>query len=403
MKRRDILKFAATAPFALTAPAILNSARAAEDNVIIGGIWSMSGFATNIGTPLDSGSRYAIEAYRSIFGRKLEYVLADDRSDPGQAIRQMQELIAKRGVKYFAGSTSSSIALAVGKEAYSRKAVYSTVGGADEITGKDCNRSMFRWPASTYSAIHATMLPLIEVNPKAKRWYTITGQYTFGDSLLNNVKSVLKEKGLEHVGNSYHSLADREFSAMIAGAIAAKPDVLVICNFGTQTVDVVRQAVSFGAKRSMQILVPWSTGLDQYQALGPDVCEGVYFGANYWHTIDAPGNRVLRDLVQKKTGGVPSYMEAAGYGAVQMMLEGMRAAKSSNPELVIPAMEGLKYEGVTGEETIRPGDHQVIKPYILMKGKARAAMKDKYDFAEIVASDKAFAAVEETGCVMPKG
>ena len=401
-KRRDILKFAAAAPLALGGPLVSTFARAAGSDLLLAGIWSMSGFAANIGSTLDNGCKYAVEAYRPSMGRKIDYVMVDDRSDPGQAVRQVQELGTKQGAQYFIGSTSSSIALAVSKEVQARQGIYSSVGGADEITGKDCNVSTFRWPASTYSAIHATLVPMIEAMPNAKRWYTITGQYTFGDSLLTNVKSLLKAKGLEHVGNSYHSLADREYSAMIAAAMAAKPDVLVLCNFGNQTLDLVRQAVSFGAKQNMKILMAWSTGLDQCEALGPDTCEGIYFGVNYWHTIDAPGNKVLLDLVKKKTGAVPTYMEACGYGAVQMVLEGVKAANSIERKAVIQAMEGLKYEGVTGEESIRPGDHQVIKPYLLMRGKARAAMKDKYDFADILATNKVFMPVSETGCVMPK-
>ena len=400
MKRRDILKLAATAPVSLAFPMVSGSARAAEGDLLLGGIWSVSGYATNVGTTLDTGCKYAVEALGPSTGRKVDYVMADDRSDPGQSVRQLQELIAKRNCKYFIGSTNSGIALAVGKEAYANKVIYSSVGGADEITGKDCNRYMFRWPASTFSAIHATLLPMIEAMPKAKRWYTITGQYTFGESLLDNVKAVLKEKGLEHVGNSYHSLTDREFSGIVTAAIAAKPDVLVICNFGNQSIDVLRQAISFGAKTNMKILLAWSTGLDQMEAIGPDMAEGVYFGSNYWHTIDAPTNTVLKELVKKKTGAVPTYMEACGFGAVQLVLEGVKKANSIDPKVVIPALEGLTYPGVTGEEHVRAEDHQVIKPYILLRGKAKSAMKDKYDYAEIVSSSKEFLPVALTGCVM---
>ncbi len=39
-------------------------------------------------------------------------------------------------------------------------------------------------------------------------------------------RRLFQEKGIEHVGNSYHSLAEKEFSGYLTNAIATKPDVL---------------------------------------------------------------------------------------------------------------------------------------------------------------------------------
>lgn len=61
-------------------------------------------------------------------------------------------------------------------------------------------------------------------------------------------------------------------------------------------------------------------------------------------------------------------------------------------------MEGMKYEGLTGTEEIRKGDHQVIKNYYLLKGKAKAKMANKNDYADIVSSGKSFLPLEKTQC-----
>jgi branched-chain amino acid transport system substrate-binding protein len=63
-------------------------------------------------------------------------------------------------------------------------------------------------------------------------------------------------------------------------------------------------------------------------------------------------------------------------------------------------MEGLSYEGPTGAEAVRGEDHQVIKNYYLMVGKARSAMRDADDFADVVAATKAFLPPDQTGCKM---
>src|SRR2546427_7710141 len=142
-------------------------------------------------------------------------------------------------------------------------------------------------------AIEQTVRPLVEALPKAKRWYTITPQYVFGDGLLTAAKNIFKEKGIEHVGNSYHSLTEKEFSGYLTNAVAAKPDVLLLLNFGAQSSDTLRQAISFGMNKNMTILIAWASGLEQFESLGADLCDGVYFGAQYWHTVDTPLNRDL--------------------------------------------------------------------------------------------------------------
>jgi branched-chain amino acid transport system substrate-binding protein len=399
IERRTILKSIAAAPVAFAAPAFLRSVSAQAGPLEVAAVYSLSGTFANVGTLLNSGSQWAMESFGEVLGRKINYTLLDDRGDAGEAVRKVQEAMG-RGVKHIIGCTNSAIALAVQKEVYSRGGIYVQEAGADESTGKDCNKSNFRWPVASYSAVNATVRPLIEKFPEAKKWYSITGQYVFGDSLLTNLKDILKEKGLEHVGNSYHSLADREYSGFIANAVAAQPDVLAVCNFGNQTLDVIRQAISYGMKRNTKILAVWSTGLDQFQALGPENCEGVYFGCNFWHGVDTPGGRKVAEVVKAKTGEVPNYLHACGYAVAQVLIEGIKKANSAEVPAIIQALEGLTYEGPTGTETVRAQDHQVIKDYYLMLGNAKSAMKDKNDFAEVIQATKAFLPPEKTGCKM---
>jgi branched-chain amino acid transport system substrate-binding protein len=397
--RRNFLGMVASSSLALSAPAI---SRAANPQGVtrVGGLYSLSGTFANVGSQMNDGSAWALEHYGSAAGNKLQYVVLDDRGDPGEAVRKVNDFLTVQKNTFIVGATNSAIALPAQHEAFLRKGVYVHGAGADEATGVDCNQSTFRWTAACYSAVNATVRPMIDQFPKAKRWYTITGQYVFGESLLANCKSVFKEKGIEHIGNSYHSLSDREYSAIIASAIAASPDVLVICNFGNQTVDVIRQAISFGLKNKTKILAVWSTGLDQFKALGAENCEGVYFGVNYWHGVNTPGNRLIVDIAKKKTGDVPSYLQALGFVSSQIVVEGINKANSTDRGAVISALDGLVYEGPTGKESIRAGDHQVIKDYYLMVGKGQSAMQDKNDLCKIVSASKAFLPVDKTGCKM---
>lgn len=270
--------------------------------------------------------------------------------------------------------------------------------GADEVTGKDCNLATFRWSVPTYGAIRETMVPLIKLLPEAKRWYTITPQYVFGEGLLSAAKNIFKEKGIEHVGNSYHSLAEKEFSGYITNAIAAKPDVLLLLNFGAQSSDTLRQAVSFGMNKNMTILIAWASGLEQFESLGADLCEGIYFGAQYWHTVDSALNRDLVKRSNDKFKDNPNYSLAGSYICTKLLIDGIIKAGSADQKAVVAALEGMKYQGLTGDEEIRKADHQVLKNYYLLKGKAKSKMKNKDDYVEVLSSGKSFLPIDQTGC-----
>jgi len=399
LNRRNLLKLASLSaiPGALwTARAAL--AQAANETIMFGCPVPMSGaFAAN-GKYADLGMKLAIEQYGKVIDRPLAYTLLDTEGKPATAVRKMQETAQQKNARFFAGGILSSESLAMGKEAEKFGGVFITTAGADEITGKDCNKATFRWSVPTFGAIEQTVRPLIDTLPKAKRWYTITPQYVFGDGLLSAAKNIFKEKGIEHVGNSYHSLAEKEFSGYLTNAMAARPDVLLILNFGSQSSDTLRQAVSFGMKNNVTILVAWASGLEQFEALGADLCEGVYFGAQYWHGIDSPLNRELVKTCQDKFKTNPNYSFAGSYICTKIMIDAIAAAKSAEPAKVIAAMEGMKYEGLTGPEVIRAEDHQVLKNYYLLKGRAKAQMKDKDDYAEIVSSGQSFLPVDQTGC-----
>lgn len=401
MNRRNMLKLAALSAVPGTLGSLVaRSAFAQAGTLQFACPVPMSGpFAAN-GKYADLGMKLAIEQYGKVLGQPLAYTVLDTEGKPATAVRRVQEIAQQKNARFFAGGILSSEALAMGKEVQKADGIFITTAGADEITGKDCNDATFRWSVPTYGAIEQTVRPLIQMMPKAKRWYTITPQYVFGEGLLSAAKAIFKEKGIEHVGNSYHSLNEKEFSGYLTNAVAAKPDVLLILNFGSQSSDTLRQAVSFGMKNNCTILLAWASGLEQFESLGADLCEGVYFGAQYWHDIDSPLNR---DLVKRSNAAFkanPNYSLAGSYICTKILLDGIVKAGTVDPKKVVATLEGMKYDGLTGPEEVRKGDHQVLKNYYLLKGKAKNKMKNADDYADIVSSGQSFLPLDKTGCKM---
>lgn len=399
MNRRSFLKSGLAATSLLAAPSLLRPAAAATP-VTIHGLKSMSGAFASYGKFAEMGSKLAVRDFGPVLGAPADYVTIDTEGNPGKAVRKVQEAIQQQGAKFFQGCTLSSTALAVGKEVAKGGGVFMTPAGADEITGSECNAATFRWTVPTYGAIHQTVRPLAQAMPDKKKWYTITPQYVFGDALLSAATGLFKELGIRHVGNSYHSTTEQEFSGYLTNAMAAQPDVLLILNFGGQAANCLRQAANFGLKTQMTVLVAWTAGLDWFQSLGPDLLEGVYLGAQYWHQVDTPTNAALVKRVKEVYGITPNYPLAADYISTKVILEAIKTAGSADGKAVAKAMEGMSYDGPTGKESIRAQDHQVIKDYYLLKGKAKGEMKDPDDYATMISHGRSFPEGDAILCKM---
>ena len=134
---------------------------------------------------------------------------------------------------------------------------------------------------------------------------------------------------------------------------------------------------------------------------GPDLLDGVYMGAQYWHQVHNPCNDELVKRVREVYGINPNYPLAADYAGTKIILDAIaKAGSAEDGRAVAKAMEGMVYEGPTGLETVRAADHQVIKDYYLLRGKAKSKMKDADDLAEVVSSGKSFPEGDAIMCKM---
>lgn len=378
---------------------MMTSGIAAAKELTIYNVASVSGAFANFGKQAEKGVQLAIEARGKVSGMDLKMVTVDTESNAGKAARKVKAVIGKDDAKFFVGSTLSSTALAVGKEVHKANGIYINGSGADEITGSQCNKSMFRWSAPTFGAVNASLSTVLDKNPNIKTVYTITPKYVFGEAMLENAKKLLEKRGLKLVGNSYHSLKESEFSGYIGQAMAAKPDLLLLLNFGSLATNTIQQAANFGLKDKMKILLVWSNGIDHLRTLGPKISDGIYFGSQYWHDEEAPANKEFVALSRKMFGETPNYPMAHYYQMTKLMLDSIEKV-GTDTDKIRDNLEGLSYAGITGDEMIRAEDHQVEKYFYLLEGKAKADMNNEDDLAATLSKKKYFVPASETGCVL---
>ena len=401
ISRRDVLKLGGGAAAAgLGFPAVV---RAQAKDLPVLGLWSFTGAFSDVGPVLDNGMKLALEERgMKVQGKTIKYITRDDETKAGSATRRAEEAVDADGVKYIIGPWSSGVALAVSEVAKRKKVFHYFSGGTEDISGKRCHKYSFQWAASPYTAAKTVVDAFMQANPKAKRWHLLVADYAFGWSVEKYVKEVGKTHGIEFVGADRHPLGEREFSNYVQKAAANKPDVVAMVNFGGDAVAGAREIFNFGLTPKVPLIMSWSSGVEELVQLSPEIRENLWVGSNFYYTADTPAAKAFVKNYQAQYKLPPGYAPSAAYSMTRMLLAGFDKAKSDDVQAVVKSLEGLEMNDIVGPMRVDGATHQTLRPYFLLRCKAKGAMKHELDFGDVVATGntplpKEYAACKDIG------
>jgi len=324
-----------------------------------------------------------------IAGRKVELLVRDDKLNAGEAATRTLELIEKDKVHAVVGALSSAVQLAVNEVTRARNMIYVSISQSDTINEiKDFS------PYTFHEALNPTMTTAVVARhsfQKGSKVAYLVADYAYGHEMLTGFKRVAEVIGAETVGEILHPFGAADYSTFIPTILSLNPDILCICNFGRDQANSIKQAVDFGVKDMMKIVVPVILH-NQRLAVDPEVFEGVVGGANYYWGLEetVPSAKAFNDVFRAEyKGAIPTDYGAYGYTGVASLLMAIEKAGGTEPQKVIEAMEALKYDVAKGEQFYRKCDHQSVQSVLVLESKAKSDMKSDADLFKIVANEPA--------------
>jgi branched-chain amino acid transport system substrate-binding protein len=391
-RRRVLQTAAAGAAAAAVSPLMFNIARGAGETIKIGFPVPLTGPYGSEAKEQARCAQIAVDEFNAaggLGGRLAELLVRDDKLKPGEAATRTQELIEKDKVNFICGSLSASVQLAVNEVTKARGVLYMSISQSDKINeSTDFSKYTFHEamnPHMTAGAVGRYVFP-----KKGKRVAFLLADYAFGHELVRGFKREGENHGIEVVAEVKHPIASKDFSAFLPQIMAAKPDVLCLCNFGYDQLNSIKQATSFGFKNSMQLVAP--VLLFNQRIAGGAAYDGVIGGSNYYWEIEGktPSAKAFNDAYRKgNEGRPPSDYGAYGYAGVGALLEGVKKAGSTDTDKVIAAMEDLKYDKYKGQQYFRKCDHQSVQPVFIIESKPQAEVKNQFDVFNVVHVDEA--------------
>ncbi len=367
----------------LITPAV---SHAQEKTIKYGTMHPLTGAYAVLGRDQMRATELAVEEWNAkggVLGHKIEWVHRDDQLNGAVALRRAKELVEEEKCDFIGGTLSGAISLAINEFACKNKIPYFAYCMSDMVLGSDQCKYGMSAMILPYSASLAVSKYAFE--NIGKKWYALTADYRWGQSLLEGWMWQSDQMGGKFLGNVYAPLGTTDFSTYFAKIMAANPDFLVMNNLGADQTAAIKQAAELGLTKKMKIICT-KTAMSTIKEVGPAYTENVLGGMTFfWKLKDkyATSKRFV-DAYVKKYGGPPEQDGESGYVATNLLFKSIeKAGTVSDKEKIMNALEGMKYELTKGPEYVRACDHQRVQSYLILQGKGDKA-KD-WDLADIVA------------------
>jgi branched-chain amino acid transport system substrate-binding protein len=389
MTRRTILKGLAGAgsSAAVTGFPFVNRLALGQQPIKLGALYPFTGPMALEAQEMFAATQIAVEEVNAdggLVGRKIELVTRDTEFKPEVTKRKATELLDVEKSPFLVGALVGFEGIALSEVGCKNEVVVAFYGqNFLTVKGKMC-KYQFGNNLTPYQTA-ASAARFAAEQKMGKKWHMLANNYSWPQMFERAYSIVAKQVGAEWTGVTWAPLGTRDFLPFLPKVAAAKADVVFITTWAADQVACAKQVQEFGLARHAQVIHS-ITELTFAEAAGKGVYDGFYTGMPwYWHLKDKyPAAKRYYDRHFALRKRAPSGYAASTYSTVRLLLDTTREIKSFDPPKLMRALEGRKFQYLKGPEYIRACDHVNIQDVYLCKGKATGAMKDDWDFFDIV-------------------
>ncbi len=354
--------------------AVLPFAAIAADNIKIAVIDPLSGPFANVGEAMVRHAQLTADAINAkggvLGGTKFEIVALDSKSNPQEAQLALKQAI-DQGVRYINQTNGSNVAAALidavnkhNERNPDKTVLFMNTGAVDPtLTNEKCSFWHFRFDADAAMKMSA-LTDSIAQTKNIKKIYLLNQDYSFGQAVSKAAKEMLTKKrpDIQIVGDELHPLGKiKDFAPYIAKIKATGADAVITGNWGNDMSLLIKASNDAGYKP--EYYTYYAGGLGTPPALG-DAGVGHLKQVTQWHANSGDEKAVkhYQAYREKYKDAKDDFYFSTHFLALGMLAKAMDQAKSLDPAKVGKALEGMKFDGDSGEVSMRADNHQLIQP-----------------------------------------
>lgn len=313
---------------------------------------------------------------------EIQVYVRDDASTPDNTATIARELIDVQGVDILVGTVSSgATATLQGIAAESQIPLIVAPAAANDITGKDFNEYTFRTSRNNYQdAINECMY----LTKLYNTFVQIAPDYAFGQGSAAAFRDACTLDGGEFVADDVFAPLDTtDFTPYMDPILNSGAEALIVTWAGGGFVPLMQAATDQGVFDEMALGATFidNTLMPLWYGNAIGSTNGILY---HWSAPDNAANDFLKAENKARYGTMPDLFAADGMNAAIMLVEGLKAKNGdASAETLLPAFEGMTFEGPKGEVYIRPEDHVAIQDmYILTLTNLTDEDADFYEYVE---------------------
>ncbi len=351
------------------------SKEAKSDTIKIGGLLEMTGGSASFGISSKNGIELALKTInqKGVLGKKLELVVADNKSEASEATNGMQKLISQDKVTAIIGPNLSSAAIASSAINNASKVVAITPMGTNPdvtVNPADGKTREYNFRACFIDPFQGTVMANYATKEMGVKNAAImidnTSDYAKG--LATFFKEAFIQNGGKITAEEAYLQKDTDFKSTLTKIKANNPDFMYVPGYYQEVGLIVKQAREIG----MNVKIAGGDGWDSAklpEIAGKEALNNTFFSSLYSPDDTSELNKNFVAEYQKAYGSRPDVFAALAHDATLVIAKGLEDAKTDDPAKLAAAI--AKIDGLNGVSgAIKFDDkHNPVKSAVIIEHK----------------------------------
>jgi branched-chain amino acid transport system substrate-binding protein len=239
--------------------------------------------------------------------------------------------------------------------------VFATPAASPAITGANFNVNTFRVCRNSFQDFLA-FAPYATENI-GQNFVILAIDADFGTSSAAAAQGVLGSAGITFVGDPILAPADTtDFTPYLQQVLNSGADAVLPIWAGDSSVTLFQQIAELGVGDQLAIVSAFNSN-DIVKASDPSNIGNISWIVYHYSFPQNEINDWLTAQYQAVYNDVPDLFSECAFATAQAIVKAVEATGGDTlPETLIPALEGMIFDGPKGVYGIRPSDHQALVP-----------------------------------------
>ena len=339
---------------------------------------------------INEGATMAVETLNAaggVLGRRYELVIQGHEGSPAAAVAAVQKLVQQQGVSFFTTLSPSGNSLAITARLRDFNAIYlDATAASDDLTGKACNPNYFRIGIPDSSQVQTWKE--IAKSQNIKSFDLLMSDMAAARDAAKQFTAALPSIGGTVQKELYAPLTTADYGGSISQLQARPAESLVMYVPGSAGINFSKQQAPFGLFDKYKLVLSASMVNEILIPGQGETTVGVWSSQSYHAAMQGKANAEFVAAFEKRFGKKPSYLAADAYLSFMLLNEAIRKAGSTDVAEVRKALEGLKLNTIVGDVQMRAGDHQLVRPMVVVQAVKTSPGKAEVVIRSVVTADK---------------